>query len=144
MSGCRPRAVFVVDDDAAVREALRGFIEAAGRQVEVYDSARAFLDVWHPGRNGCLVVDCRMPDMDGIELLERLRAEGHRLPAIMITGYGDVPVAIRAMKAGAASFLQKPIKAEDLLAAIGHALEEAHGSIERAALARRRPRSSPP
>jgi len=70
--GMRPPVVFVVDDDAAVRDALRGFIEAAGRPVEVYDSARAFLDAWHPGRNGCLVVDCRMPDMDGIELLDRM------------------------------------------------------------------------
>lgn len=65
-----------------------------------------------------------MPDMDGIELLDRLRAEGHRLPAIMITGYGDVPIAIRAMKAGAASFLQKPIKSGELLGAIEHELEE--------------------
>jgi two-component system CheB/CheR fusion protein len=132
--GMRPPVVFVVDDDAAVREALRGFIETTGRQVEVYGSARAFLDAWNPGRSGCLIVDCRMPDMDGIELLDRLRAEGHQLPAIMITGYGDIPVAIRAMKAGAASFLQKPIQPAELLSAIEHALEQANGSAGHAAL----------
>ena len=128
-----PPAVFVVDDDPAVRDALRGFIEAAGRPVEVYASARAFLDTWLPRSNGCLVVDCRMPDMDGIELLDRLKAEGHQLPAIMITGYGDIPLAIRAMRAGAVNFIEKPVRGDELLAAIDLALEQAHGSIERAA-----------
>jgi len=128
----RPPTVFIVDDDPAVRGALSGFIEEAGRPVEVYDSARAFLDAWLPGRNGCLVVDCRMPDMDGIELLDRIRNEGHALPAIMITGYGDVPLAIRAMQAGAACFIEKPVRGEELLAAIDQALEHAQGSMERA------------
>jgi two-component system CheB/CheR fusion protein len=130
----RRATIFVVDDDAAVREALRGIIEAGGRPVEVYGGAREFLGAWVPVRNGCLVVDCRMPGMDGIELLEHLKAEGHQLPAIMITGYGDVPLAIRAIKAGAASFIQKPVGADELLTAIGEALERAHGPSERASL----------
>ncbi|MGA3000782.1 MAG: chemotaxis protein CheB [Acetobacteraceae bacterium] len=130
----RRGTIFVVDDNASVRNELRRLIEAAGRPVEVYGSGREFLAAWSPRRNGCLVVDCRMPDMDGIELLERLKAEGHQLPAIMVTGYGDVPLAIRAMKAGAASFIEKPVRGDDLLAAIDHALQQALGSSERAAL----------
>jgi two-component system CheB/CheR fusion protein len=130
----QPPIVFVVDDDAAVREELRSFIEAAGRPAEAYGSAGAFLDAWRPARKGCLVVDCRMPGMDGIELVERLRSEGNPLPAIMITGYGDVPLAIRAIKAGAAGFIQKPVRGEDLLIAIDQALRQADGSYERAAL----------
>jgi two-component system CheB/CheR fusion protein len=126
--------IFVVDDDAAVRDALRLVIEQAGRPVEVFGGAREFLDAFHTGRTGCLVVDCRMPDIDGIELLERLNAEGHQLPSIVITGYGDVPLAIRAMKAGAASFIEKPVQAAELLAAIDHALERGHASHGRAAL----------
>ena len=132
--GAHPATVFVVDDDGAVRDALRGFIEQAGRPVEVYGSAQEFLDAHRSGRNGCLVVDCRMPDMDGIELLERLKADGHQLPTIMITGYGDVPLAVRAMNAGAAGFIEKPVRGDDLLAAIDRALEQARGSTELADL----------
>jgi two-component system CheB/CheR fusion protein len=128
----RTPTIFIVDDDPAVRDALRGLIEETGRLVEVFDSARAFLEAWLPGRNGCLVVDCRMPDMDGIELLDRIRNEGHRMPAIMITGYGDVPLAIRAMRAGAESFIEKPVRGAELLAAIDQALGHARGSLERA------------
>ena len=130
----RVPTVFVVDDDGNVRSALRGFIEQAGRPVEVYSSAQEFLDAHRSERDGCLVVDCRMPDMDGIELIERLKVEGHQFPTIMITGYGDVPLAVRAMKAGAASFIEKPVRADDLLAAIDRALEQARGSTELADL----------
>jgi len=126
--------VFVVDDDAAVRAALRDAIEASGRLVEVYGSAREFLDAWLPGRHGCLVVDCRMPEMAGTELLEYLKSEGKQLPSIMITGYGDVPLAVRAIQAGAAAFLQKPVRGDELLAAIDRAMELARGSDERAAM----------
>jgi two-component system, chemotaxis family, CheB/CheR fusion protein len=130
----RSPPVFVVDDDAAVCAALRDTIEAKGRLVEVYGSAREFLDAWLPGRAGCLVLDCQMPGMCGTELLEYLKGEGKQLPSIMITSYGDVPLAIRAMQAGAASFLQKPVRSDELLAAIDRALELAHGSDERTAL----------
>jgi two-component system CheB/CheR fusion protein len=122
--------IFVVDDDSAVRGALREFIEQHGRQVEVYGSARDFLDAFRSGRKGCLVVDCRLPDMNGMELFERLKAEGHELPTIMITGYGDVPLAVRAMKAGAASFIEKPVRGDDLLAAIDGALEQTRHEAE--------------
>ncbi len=129
----RPPTVFVVDDDAIVRDLLRGFIEQAGRPVEAYGSARAFLDAFRPGREGCLVVDCRMPDMDGMQLFERLRTDGHQLPTIMITGYGDVPLAVRAMRAGVASFIEKPVRGDDLLDAIDRALEETRDATEVAA-----------
>ena len=132
--GAHPATVFVVDDDGAVRGALREFIEQDGRSVEVFGSAREFLDAHRSGRNACLVVDCRMPGMDGIELLERLKADGHQLPTIMITGYGDVPLAVRAMKAGAAGFIEKPVRGDELLAAIDRALEQARGSTELAEL----------
>ena len=132
--GERPPTVFVVDDDGAVRDVLRGFIEQAGRSVEAYGSAQAFLDADRSGRNGCLVVDCRMPDMDGIELLDRLKAEGHQLPTIMITGYGDVPLAVRAMNAGAAGFIEKPVRGDELLAAIDRALELTRGTTALAGL----------
>jgi two-component system CheB/CheR fusion protein len=120
-----PPAIFVIDDDSTVREALRDLLEANGRTVEVFESGEAFLDVYRPGRQGCLVVDAQMPGMDGLELLQRLRGEQHRLPAIMITGHGDVPMAVRAMKAGAVDFIEKPIGYRELLATVERALEQA-------------------
>ena len=128
--GSRPPTIFVVDDDATVREALSAMIEQAGRTVEVYDGAQEFLDAHPSGGNGCLVVDCRMPGMDGLELLERLKQAGHQLPTIMITGFGDVPLAVRAMKAGAADFIEKPARGDELLAAIDRAMEQAHDPAE--------------
>jgi len=121
----QPPMIFVVDDDSTVREALRELLEANGMTVEAFDSCEAFLDVYRPGQQGCLVVDARMPGMGGLELLQRLKGEPHRLPAIMITGHGDVPMAVRAMKAGAADFIEKPIGYKELLDAVGRALEQA-------------------
>ena len=115
----------MVDDDSAVREALRDLLEADGNTVEAFDSCEAFLDVYRPGRQGCLVVDARMPGMDGLELLQRLKGERHRLPAIMITGHGDVSMAVQAMKAGAVDFIEKPIGYKELLASVERALEQA-------------------
>jgi two-component system CheB/CheR fusion protein len=126
--------VFVVDDDQAVREAMRALLEQAGRSVEIYASAGEFLQSYRPGRSGCLLVDARMPGMDGIELLDRLKAEGHSLPAIVITGYGDVPLAVRAMKAGAAGFIEKPVRPDELLASVGRVLEETRDSVVLASL----------
>jgi two-component system CheB/CheR fusion protein len=120
-----PPAIFVVDDDRTVREALRDLLDADGRTVEIYESCEAFLDVYRPGRQGCLIVDARMPGMDGLELLQRLKGERRLLPAIMITGHGDVPMAVRAMKAGAVDFIEKPIGYKELLGAIDRALEQA-------------------
>jgi two-component system CheB/CheR fusion protein len=118
-------AIFVVDDDDTVREALRDLLEADGKTVEIFDSCEGFLDVYRPGRQGCLVVDARMPGMDGLDLLQRLKGERPRLPAIMITGHGDVSMAVQAMKAGAVDFIEKPIGYKELLAAVERALEQA-------------------
>jgi two-component system CheB/CheR fusion protein len=115
----------VVDDDRTVRETLRDLLDADGKTVEVFESCEAFLDIYRPGRQGCLVVDARLPGMDGLDLLQRLKDEQHRLPAIMITGHGDVPMAVRAMRAGAADFIEKPVGYKDLLAAVELALEQA-------------------
>ena len=121
----RPPAIFVVDDDRAVREALRDLLEADGRAVEIYDSCEAFLGTYRPGRQGCLVVDALMPGMSGLELLQRLKSEQSRLPAIMVTGHGDVTMAVQAMKVGAADFIEKPIGYKELLASVERALEQA-------------------
>ena len=121
----RGPTVFVVDDEGTVRESLRDLLEANGKTVEVFESCEAFLDVYRPGRQGCLVIDARLPGMDGLELLQRLKGEQHSLPAIMITGHGDVPMAVRAMRAGAADFIEKPVGYRDLLAAVERALEQA-------------------
>jgi two-component system CheB/CheR fusion protein len=121
----RSSTIFVVDDDSTVREALRDLLEADGRTVEIYDSCEAFLKIYHSGRQGCLVVDARMPGMGGLELMRRLQGERSRLPAIMITGHGDVPMAVQAMKAGAVDFIEKPIGYKELLAAVDRALEQA-------------------
>jgi two-component system CheB/CheR fusion protein len=121
----RQPTIFVVDDDSTVREALRDLLEADGKTVEVFGSCEAFLDIYRPGRQGCLVIDARMPGMDGLDLLLRLRGEQPRLPAIMITGHGDVPMAVQAMKAGAVDFIEKPIGYRELLATVERALEQA-------------------
>jgi two-component system CheB/CheR fusion protein len=126
----RPPAICVVDDDSTVREAMCDLLEANGRTVETYDSCEAFLKVYRPGQQGCLVVDALMPGMSGLELLQRLKGERHRLPAIMITGHGDVPMAVQAMKAGAADFIEKPIGSKELLACIDRALEQSGDSAK--------------
>ena len=126
--GAQPPTIFVVDDDSAVREALRDLLRGDGRTVEIYASSEAFLDAYRPGGDGCLLVDARMPGMGGLALLQRLKSEGTRLPAIMITGQGDVPMAVEAMRAGAADFIEKPIRRDELFASIEHALEQIRDS----------------
>jgi len=98
--------IFVIDDDDMVRDYVRLLLELDGRTVEAYTCSEAFLAAYRPGRAGCLVIDLHMPGMSGIELLERLAADGHRLPAIMITGRGDVKTAVQAMKVGAVDFIE--------------------------------------
>ena len=122
--------VFVVDDDRTLREALRELLQEHGHTTEAYASGEAFLAADRTDREGCLVVDAVMPGMGGIALLERLKVENHELPAIMITGHGDVTMAIRAMKAGAADFLEKPVRPDELLASIERALERAQDSLK--------------
>ena len=115
--------IFVVDDDEHIREAICMVLEDDGRVVETYASCEAFLEAFRPGIAACLLIDAYLPGMSGLELLQRLRADGHRLPAIMITGDSDVPMAVEAMKAGAMDFIEKPIGREELIASIERALE---------------------
>jgi two-component system CheB/CheR fusion protein len=119
---CLP-TIFVVDDDSAMREAMRDLLQQDGRTVETYASSEAFLDAYRRGREGCLLVDARMPGMGGLALLQRLKSEENRPPAIMITGQGDVSMAVEAMKAGAVDFIEKPIARDELFASIEHALQ---------------------
>jgi len=115
--------VFVVDDDQAMRTSLQWLIESTGMRVLTFESADAFLAGYYPGRAGCLLVDVRMPGMSGLELQAYLTREGYRLPVIIITGHGDVAMAVKAMKAGAMDFIEKPFHDEDLLRSIRRALE---------------------
>ncbi len=116
--------VWVVDDDEAMRSSLKWLIESVGMRVESFDSADAFLRDHYPGRFGCLLLDVRMPGMSGLDLLEHLEQEQMMPPTIIITGHGDVPMAVRAMKAGAVDFIEKPFNDETLLDAIRHALAQ--------------------
>ena len=120
--------IIVIDDDDKVREAIRTVLEDDGRVVESYASSEAFIDAFDPGKSACLLIDAYLPGMSGLELLEKLHDGGHRLPAIMITGNADVPTAVKAMKAGALDFIEKPIGREELLASIERALELSHDS----------------
>ncbi len=115
--------IIVVDDDDRVREAIRAVLEDDGRVVETYASCEAFLEAFDPGKSACLLIDAYLPGMSGLELLAKLDEEGHRLPAIMITGNADVPMAVQAMKAGALDFIEKPIGREELIAGIDRVLE---------------------
>jgi two-component system CheB/CheR fusion protein len=118
-----PPVIFIVDDDSHIREAIREVLEEEGRAVEDYASCEAFLEAYRPGREACLLIDAYLPGMSGLVLLQRLHNAGHRLPAIMITGNSDVPMAVQAMKAGAFDFIEKPISRDNLLADIERALE---------------------
>jgi FixJ family two-component response regulator len=128
--------VYVVDDDASIRESLSSLIRSAGMAVEVFDSPLAFLAMDKLVDFACLVLDVRMPGLDGLALQEKLGASGREIPIIFITGHGDVPLAVRAMKAGAIDFLNKPFNDTDLLQAIAHALSRVSAaSDERSATA---------
>ena len=115
--------VFVVDDDAAMRDSLRDLIRSVGLGVELFDSAQDFLRSERPDIPGCLVLDVRMPGQSGLDLQRRLNEAGVAIPIIFITGHGDVPMGVRAMKAGAVEFLTKPFRDQDLLDAIQQALD---------------------
>lgn len=116
--------VFIVDDDSAMRDSLAWLLESVGLQVQTFASAAEFLDAYRPERPGCLVVDVRMPGMSGLELQERLRSDEFRLPLIVITGHGDIPMAVRAMKAGAVDFFEKPFNDQVVIERIQQCLQE--------------------
>ena len=133
--------VHVIDDDESAREALAFLIDCAGMQVLSYPSATAFLDQVASIGRGCIVTDVRMPGMTGIELLARLKEQGVSDPVIVITGHADVPMAIEAMKAGVADFLEKPFSDDAMLGAIRAALarrtDRVEADAERAEFGRR-------
>lgn len=139
--------VFVVDDDEAVRASVAMLLESVTLPVETFASGREFLDAWAGDRPGCLVLDLRMPGLSGLELQERLAERGSRLPIIFLTGHGDVPDAVAAMRAGAVDFLRKPFRDQDLLDRIQQALEvdraRRTAAGERAELAARLERLTP-
>jgi two-component system response regulator FixJ len=114
--------VHLIDDDEAVRQALAFLLATAGHAVRVYDSAEAFLAAAATAQAGCVVSDVRMPGLDGIALLKRLREIGVTLPVVIMTGHADVPLAVEAMKAGAVDFIEKPFDDDILLSAIRVAL----------------------
>jgi two-component system response regulator FixJ len=116
--------VHIVDDEEVVRKSLAFLLTMAGFTVRVHESATAFLAAAPSIRNGCLITDLRMPDMSGVELLQRLRRLDVRIPSIVITGHGDVPMAVEAMKAGALDFIEKPFEDEVLIRAIKSAADE--------------------
>ena len=115
--------VFVVDDDSSLREALRRLITSVGLTVEVFPTAQAFLKALRPEAQGCLVLDVRLPGLSGLELQRELADTAAPLPIIFLTGHGDIPMSVRAMKAGAIEFLTKPFREQDLLDAIRQAID---------------------
>ena len=121
--------VHVVDDDGAVRDSLRFLLDAAGFAVRTHASAEALLSAG-PTVSGCVLTDVRMPGMDGLELLRRLHAAAITVPVVVMTGHADVPMAIRAMKAGALDFLEKPFADDALVAAVRAALDESRRTAE--------------
>lgn len=115
--------VFVVDDEPAVSRAIARMLRTAGWRVETFASAEAFLDA-HDGRDGCLVLDVDLPGVDGLQLQQRLRDMGEALPIVFLTGHGDIPMSVQAMKAGAVDFLTKPVGAETLTRAVRSAIDQ--------------------
>jgi two-component system response regulator FixJ len=122
--------VHIVDDEEAVRNSLAFLLSSAGFAVRVHDSATAFLGIAGKIGNGCLITDLRMPDMDGVELLRRLRAADTMLPAIVITGHGDVQMAVEAMKNGAIDFIEKPFSDDVLIESITRAAGRAAERVQ--------------
>jgi two-component system response regulator FixJ len=138
LSGRSPgHVIHIVDDDAAVRRSLQRLLSAAGLETVTYDSALALLAAMPLPPGGCLLLDIKMPEMDGLELQARLKRLDFHLPVIVMTGHGDVQTAVRAMKAGAVDFIEKPFDEEPLFTAIDAALEPERGDPEIAEAARR-------
>jgi FixJ family two-component response regulator len=114
--------VYVIDDDPSVRNSLARLIKSVGYQAKTYASAKAFLDQYTPGEIECLVTDLRMPHISGLELQDKLNEKNPNLPIVFITGHGNVPVSVRAMKGGAVDFITKPFDNQTMLEAINQAL----------------------
>lgn len=125
----RNATVFIVDDDSAVRDSLMLMIEQEGIHVETYCSGEEFLDGFQNPSPGCAIVDIRMPGMDGIQLQQELNHRNIQLPIIFLTGHGDIPMSVKAIKAGAVDFLTKPVKRENLLSSVRTAIMESRRLI---------------
>jgi two-component system, LuxR family, response regulator FixJ len=126
--------VYVIDDDDAMRDSLNFLLESAGFDVTLFDSALNFLDVFPKLEFGCVVSDVRMPGLDGIELLKRMKTRHSAFPIIIMTGHGDVPLAVEAMKLGAVDFLEKPFEDDRLITMIEMAIREAAPAAKSEAL----------
>ena len=135
MSDARP-TVFVVDDDVSVRESLDALIDVSGWRPRVFETGRAFLAAAPETGPCCMVLDVSLPDLSGLDLQALIAGERAHMPIIFITGYGDVPTSVRAMKAGAAEFLTKPFGDDVLLDAIGAALERSRATVDQQAALR--------
>jgi FixJ family two-component response regulator len=125
--------VFVVDDDVAMRESLSSLIRSINLNVETFSSSREFLEQDKSRLPSCLVLDVRMPGLSGMDLQRELASAGDHIPIIFITGHGDIPMSVRAMKAGAVEFLTKPFRDQELLDAIQHAIEQSAEAIKQQA-----------
>jgi two-component system response regulator FixJ len=131
MSTMQPEPiVYVIDDDDAVRQSLEFLLKTAGISVRGFDSAKAFLEVLPAINSGCILTDVRMPEITGIDLLRRLKENGVDIPVIVITGHGDISLAVEAMKIGAIDFLEKPFDDDLLLAAVRSALNTEAGAAK--------------
>src|SRR5271169_4704811 len=120
--------VFAIDDDASMREALSRLFRSIGMRAQIFASAQDFLIFERPGAPACLVLDVRLPGLSGLDLQRELAAADWAIPIIFITGHGDIPMSVQAMKAGAAEFLTNPLRDQVLLDAIHHAIERDRGS----------------
>jgi two-component system response regulator FixJ len=127
--------VYVIDDDEAMRDSLNFLLESSGFEVRLFESAQSFLDTLPNLAFGCVVSDVRMPGVDGIELLKRMKMESSPFPILMMTGHGDVPLAVEAMKLGAVDFLEKPFEDERLTAMIEQAIRQAEPTAKNEAIA---------
>jgi FixJ family two-component response regulator len=125
--------VHIVDDDASLREALSSLFRSVGLLVETHDSTVAFASVARDDRPGCLVLDVRMPGVSGLDFQDRMEELGIRLPVVMMTGHGDIPMSVRAMKAGAIDFLAKPFRDQDMLDAVAAAVARHRDDLIKAA-----------
>ena len=132
MTGKGP--VYVIDDDDAMRDSLQFLLGSANFETRLFETAQAFLDALPAITSGCVVSDIRMPGIDGIELLKRVKSVKASLPVIIMTGHGDVPLAVEAMKLGAVDFLEKPFEDDRLLARIEAALQQAEAGVRSEAL----------
>ena len=126
MSSGKPSTVFIIDDDASIRASIQGLLKSVGLQSESFASAGEFLSSGAAVKPGCLILDVRLPGLNGLEFQRKLAEAGNEIPIIFITAHGDIPMSVKAIKSGAVEFLTKPFRDQDLLDAIDQALERDH------------------